>query len=83
MRAAMDVTTRGQYVYRQSDHEQASRADVRGLEVPVSLPKPGAGCGAARHGEKEQREQCQDPGVFVTGGGQFDVLSNPVIDAEQ
>ena len=68
MRAAMDVTTRGQYVYRQSDHEQASRADVRGLEVPVSLPKPGAGCGAARHGEKEQREQCQGPGVFVTGG---------------
>ena len=33
--------------------------------------------------EKEQREQRQDPGVFVTGGGQLDVLNDPVIDAEQ
>jgi hypothetical protein len=83
MRATMDVTIRSQYVHRQSDHQQASRADVCGLKVPVARPKPPADCSAGRHGKKEQREQRQDPGVFVTGGGQLDMLNDPVIDAEQ
>ena len=83
MRATMDVTTRSQYVHRQSDHQQAGGADMRGLKVPVARPKPPADCSAGRHGKKEQREQRQDPSVFVTGGGQLDMLNDPVIDAEQ
>jgi hypothetical protein len=83
MRTTMDVTIRSQYVHRQSDHQQAGRADVRGLKVPVARPKPPADCSAGRHGKKEQREQRQDPGVFVTRGGQLDMLNDPVIDAEQ
>ena len=36
MRAAMDVTIRSHYVHRQSDHQQAGCADVRGLKVPMA-----------------------------------------------
>jgi len=82
-RATVDVTTRSQYVHRQSDHQQAGGADMRGLKVPVARPKPPADCSAGRHGKKEQREQRQDPSVFVTGGSQLDMLNDPVIDAEQ
>jgi len=83
MRATMNVTTRSHYVHRQGDHQQAGRADVRGLKGPVARPKPPADCSAGRSGKKEQREQRQDPGVFVTRGGQLDMLNDPVIDAEQ
>ena len=83
MRAAMDVTTRGQDVQRQSNHQQAGCGDVCGLKVPVVGPKPPADCRASRHGKKEQREQRQDPGEFVTGGGQLEMLNDLVIDAEQ
>ena len=83
MCATMDVATRSQYVHRQSDHQQAGCADVCGLKVPVARPKPPADCGAGRHGKEEEREQRQDPGVFVTRGGQLDMLNDPVIDAEQ
>jgi len=43
MRATMDVTTRSQYVHRQSDHQQAGGADMRGLKVPVARPKAASG----------------------------------------
>ena len=83
MRATMDVTSRGQYVHRKSDHQQAGRADVRGLKVPVAGPKPPADCTGGRHGKKKQRNQREEAGVFVTRGSQLDVLDDPVIDAEQ
>jgi len=83
MSATVDVTTRSQHVQRQSDHQQTGRADVCGLKVPVARPKPPADCSAGWHGKKEQREQRQHPGVFVTGGGQLDMLKDSVIDAEQ
>jgi hypothetical protein len=83
MRAAMDVTIRSHYVHRQSDHQQAGCADVRGLKVPVARPKPRADCSAGRQGEKEKREQRYNPGEFVTRGGQLDMLNHPVVDAEQ
>jgi hypothetical protein len=38
MRATMDVTTRSQYVHRESDQQQAGRADVCGLKVPMAGP---------------------------------------------
>ncbi len=69
MRATMDVTARSQYVHRQTDHQQAGRADVCGLKVSVARPKPPADPNAGWHGKEEQREQRQDPGVFVAGGG--------------
>jgi hypothetical protein len=83
VRTTMDVTTRCHYVHRQSDHQQAGRGDVPGLKGPVAWPKPRAHCSAGRHGKKDQREQRQYPGIFVTGSGQLDVLNDPVIHAEQ
>lgn len=83
MRTAIDVTSRTQYVHRQSDHQQAGRTNVCGLEVPVARPKPPANCSASRHGKKEQREQRQDSGVFVTGRGQLEMLNDVLIGAEQ
>src|SRR5215469_16815441 len=83
VRLTMDVTTGSQYVHRQSDDQQAGRADVRGLKVPVAWPKPPAHCGAGRHRKKEQSEQRQDAGVFVTRSGQLDMLDDAMISAEQ
>jgi hypothetical protein len=83
VRTTMDVTTCGQHVHRQSNHQQAGCADVKSLKVPVARPKPPADRSASRYGKKEQRQQRQDPGVFVAGSGQLDMLSDPVIDAEQ
>src|ERR1700730_7805742 len=83
MRTTMDVTTRSQDVHRESDHQQAGRADMCGLKVPVTWPKPRADCRPGRYGKKEQREQSQDPGEFVPGGGRLDMLDDPVIDAER
>ena len=83
MCATVHVTARSQYVHRQSDHQQASGADVRGLKAPVARPQPRADCSVGWHGKKEQREQRQDPGVFVTGGGQLDMFNDAMIDAKQ
>src|SRR5215831_13595902 len=83
VRLAMDVTTRSQYVHRQSDDQQAGRADVRGLKVPVAWPNSPADCGAGWHGKKKQSEQRQDPGMFVGRGGQLEMLNGVVIRAEQ
>jgi len=83
MRATMDVTIRPQYVYRQSENQQAGRADMRGLKVPVARPNSPADCSTSRHRKKEQREQCQDPGEFVTRSAQLEMLNSPVICAEQ
>lgn len=79
----MDVTTRSEYVHRESDDEQAGRSDVRGLKVPVAWPQPPADSSASWHGKKEQCEQRQDTGVFVARGGQLEVLDDAVIGAEQ
>jgi hypothetical protein len=79
----MNVTTRSQHVHGESDHQQAGRADVYGLKAAVARPKPPADCSAGRHRKKEQREQRQDPGVFVTGSGQLEMLDDPVIGAER
>jgi len=79
----LDVTTGSHYVHRQGDDQQAGRTNVRGLKVPVAWPQPPADCGARGQGEKEQSEQRQNPGVFVTRGGQLDMLNNAVIGAEQ
>ena len=83
MRPTPHVTSGTEYMHRQSNHQQTGRADVCGLKVPVARPKPPADCSAGWHGKKEQREQRQHPGVFVTGGGQLDMLKDSVIDAEQ
>ena len=83
MRTMMDVTTRSQYVHRESDQQQAGCADVCGLKVPMAGPEPPADCTGGRHGKKEQREERQNPGVFVTGSSQPDVFNDPVIDAQQ
>jgi len=83
MCATMDVTTRSQYVHGQSDHEQAGGADVCGLKVAVAGPEPPTDRSGGRHGEKKQHKQRQHPGVFVTGGGQLEMLDDPAIDAEQ
>ena len=83
MCATMHVTTRSDYMHCQSDHQQAGCADMRGLEVPVARPKTPAHRSVGRHGEEDQREQCQDPGIFVTGGGQLDMLNDPLIYGEQ
>jgi hypothetical protein len=83
MRATMDITTRSHYVHRESDQQQAGGADVCGLKVPMAGPQPPADCTGGRHGKKEQREQRQNPRVFVAGSCQLDVFSDPVIDAEQ
>jgi hypothetical protein len=83
VRAAVDVTIRSQYVHRQSDHQQAGRADMGGLKVPVARPDSPADRRTGRHGKKEQREERQDPRVFITGGRQLDMLDNAMIDAEQ
>jgi hypothetical protein len=83
MRATMDVTTRSQHVHRQGDHQQTGGADVRGLKVPVARPKPSPDCSAGGDGKKKQREQREDPGVFITRGGRLDMLEDPVIDNEQ
>jgi hypothetical protein len=83
MRVTTDITTRSQYVHRQSDHQQAGCADVRGLKVPVARPKPPAERSTGRHCKEEQSEQRQDPGVFVSGGGQLDMLNDTVIGAER
>ena len=79
----MDVTIRSQDVYRQNDDQQAGRADVCGLEVPVSRPKaPAHGC-PGRQRKKKQREQSEDPGVFIARRGRLDVLDRAVVDGEQ
>ena len=83
MCATMDVTTRSQYVHGQSDHEQAGGADVCRLKVAVAGPEPPTDCSGGRHGEKKQHKQRQHPGVFVTGGGQLEMLDDSAIDAEQ
>ena len=79
----MDVTSRSEYVHRQSDDQQAGRSDVRGLKVPVTRPQPLADRSTCWHGKKEQREQRQDASVLVTRRGQLDVLNDTVIGAEQ
>ena len=81
--ATVNVTTRTQHMHRQSDRQQAGRANVRGLKVPVARPKLPAERSAGRHGKKQQREKRQDSAVFVTGSCQLDVLDDPVIGAEQ
>ncbi len=83
MRTTVDVTTRSQDVHRESDHQQAGRADMCSLKVPVMRPKARPDCRPGRHGKKEQRQQRQDPGEFVPGGGRLDMLDDPVIDAER
>jgi hypothetical protein len=83
MRATVDVTAGSHYVYRQQDYQQARRAYVRGLEASMPRPKPPTECSARRHGEKEQCEERQYAGVFVTRSGQLDMLDHPVICGEQ
>ena len=83
MRAAMNVTTRSQQVHCESHHQQAGRTDVRRLKVPVAWPKPPADRCAGRHGKKEQAEEREDSGVFVTRSGELDVLEHPPIGGEQ
>ena len=79
----MDVTSRSDYVHCERDDQQTGRTDMRGLKVPVAWPQPPADCRARWHGQKEQREQRQDAGVFVTRRGQLEMLNGPVIGAEQ
>lgn len=83
MRTTVNETIRRQHVNGQSDHQQAGGPDVRGLKVPVPWPKPPAQCRTGRHGKKEQREERQDSGVFVTRRGQLDMLDHAMIGAEQ
>ena len=83
MRATCDVTTRGDDVERQCDHQQARRAHVRRLEGAVTRPKPRADPGAGRHGKEEEREERQHSRIFVAGRRQLYVLDNTVIDPER
>jgi len=83
MRAAMDVASRGQNMHRESHQQEAGRSDMHGLEVPVSRPELPASCSSGRHGEKQQGEQRQDPGVLVARGGRLEVLDDAVIGAER
>lgn len=83
MRAPMDVTVRCQHVHRQGDHQQTGRSDVPHLKSPMLRPEPPADCSPGWHGEEEQREQRQHPGVLVPGRGQLDVLNDPLVDGEQ
>jgi len=83
MQATCDVTTRGDDVDRQCDHQQARRAHVRRLEGAVTRPKPRADRSAGRHGKEEQREERQHSRIFVAGRRQLYVLDNTVIDPER
>jgi hypothetical protein len=83
VRAIVDVPGGRQDMHGHSDHQQAGRADMRGLKGAVARPKPRADRSPGRQGKKEQREQRQDSRVFVAGSGGLYMLDGHMIDSER
>lgn len=83
MRATTHVTARRQYVHRQSHHQQTGRNDMCGLKVPMAPPEPLPNGSRRRHCQKKQGKESQKSSVFVTRGGQLEMLNDTVIDCEQ
>jgi hypothetical protein len=83
LRTTMNVSTRGQYMDRQSDHQETGRPDMCGLKIAVTAPELRTKPCSGRHSKKEQNEQSKDPGVLVAGGSRLEMLYDPGIRAER
>lgn len=80
--AAVNIATRCHHVNCESYHQQARRAHVHCLKVPMTSPKSRADDSHGRDRKKEQHQQRDDSGVFVPGRGRLQMFNDPVIGGE-